>query len=83
MSNDASYNVAADELRSFIEQIEQREAEKRDIADQVKDIYAEAKGLGYSAPVIRELVKQRRKNPDDLAEAEAIMDIYRAALGMV
>jgi uncharacterized protein (UPF0335 family) len=77
-----SYNVTADELRQFIERIEQLDAEKQDIADQRKEVLAEAKGRGYSTPIIREIVKMRKMKPDDLAEREAVLDMYRSALGM-
>jgi uncharacterized protein (UPF0335 family) len=77
-----TYQVTADELRSFVERIEQLNAEKADIAEQVKEVMAEAKGRGYSGPIIREIVKLRKMKPDDLAEREAVLDIYRAALGM-
>jgi uncharacterized protein (UPF0335 family) len=76
------YAVTADELRQFVEQFEQLEAEKKDVADRQKDLMAEAKGRGYSGPIIREIVKLRKMKPDDLAEREAVLDIYRAALGM-
>ncbi len=65
-----SYNVTADELRQFIERVEQLEAEKRDIADQIKEVMAEAKGRGYSTPVMREV------------EREAVLQMYANALGM-
>jgi uncharacterized protein (UPF0335 family) len=77
-----SYNVAADELRSFIERIEQLDAEKRDIAEIQKEVMAEAKGRGYSTAIIREIVKLRKMKPDDVAEREAILDMYKSALGM-
>jgi len=77
-----AYNVTADELRQFIERIEQLDSEKADIAEQRKEVLAEAKGRGYSTPIIREIVKMRKIKPDDLAEREAVLDMYRAALGM-
>jgi uncharacterized protein (UPF0335 family) len=77
-----SYNVGADELRSFIERIEQLDAEKRGIAEIQKEVMAEAKGRGYSTAIIREIVKLRRMRPDDVAEREAILDMYKSALGM-
>jgi uncharacterized protein (UPF0335 family) len=77
-----AYNVTADELRQFIERIEQLDSEKADIAEQRKEVLAEAKGRGYSTPIIREIVKMRKMKPDDLAEREAVLDMYRAALGM-
>jgi uncharacterized protein (UPF0335 family) len=76
------YQVTADELRSFVERIEQLNAEKSDIAEQAKEVMAEAKARGYSGPIIREIVKLRKMKPDDLAEREAVLDVYRAALGM-
>jgi uncharacterized protein (UPF0335 family) len=76
------YQVTADELRSFVERIEQLNAEKADIAEQAKEVMAEAKARGYSGPIIREIVKLRKMKPDDLAEREAVLDVYRAALGM-
>lgn len=75
-------NVTADELRQVIERIEQLDAEKRDIADQRKEVMAEAKGRGYDTAVIRALVTLRRKTPDEVAEFEAVFEMYRNALGM-
>jgi len=77
-----AYNVTADELRQFIERIEQLDSEKADIAEQRKEVLAEAKGRGYSTPIIREIVKMRKMKPDDLAEREAVLDMYRRALDM-
>jgi uncharacterized protein (UPF0335 family) len=74
--------VTADELRQFIERIEQLDAEKRDIADHRKEVMAEAKGRGYDTKVIRALVTLRRQNPDDRAEFEAVLEMYRSAIGM-
>jgi uncharacterized protein (UPF0335 family) len=74
--------VTAGELRQFVERIEQLDAEKRDIADQRKEVMAEAKGRGYDTAVIRALVTLRRKKPDEVAEFEAVLELYRAALGM-
>lgn len=77
-----SYNVAADELRQFIERIEQLDAEKRDLADQQKEVMAEAKGRGYDTKVIRKVIALRKRKPDEIAEEEAILDMYKSALGM-
>lgn len=82
MTDPTSYNVAADELRQFIERIEQLDREKRDLAEQRKEVLAEAKGRGYSTVMMREVVKLRRMKPDDVAEREAILDMYKQALGM-
>lgn len=75
-------NVTADELRQFIEQIEQGEAEKKDAAERVKEIYAHAKASGYDTKVMRKLVRDRKMARDALAEFEAVEDMYRAALDM-
>lgn len=79
---DNAYNVTADELRQFIEQIEAGEAEKADAAERVKEVYAEAKARGYDTAVMRKIVAQRKRDPNDIAEEEAILEIYKSALGM-
>ncbi len=80
--NDAAYNVTADELRQFIEQFEQLEAAKKDISEQQKDIMSEAKARGYDTAVMKKIIAMRKRDKNDLAEEEAILDIYKAALGM-
>lgn len=74
--------VTAEELRQFIERFEQLDAEKADIAEQQKELMAEAKGRGYDTAVMRKIVALRKMKPDAIAEFEAIMDMYRQALGM-
>lgn len=81
MSNDA-YTVAADELRQFIEQYEHLEAEKKDITEQQKDIMSEAKARGYDTKVIKKIIAMRKRDKNDLAEEDAILDVYKGALGM-
>lgn len=76
-------NVTANELRQFVERIEQLDAEKKDIAEQIKETFAEAKGRGYDTKILRKLIALRKRRADDLAEEEAILDMYRSALGMV
>ena len=76
------YNVTADELRQFIERYEQLEAEKKDITEQQKEVMAEAKGRGYDTKVMRKIIALRKRQPDDIAEEEAILDLYKQALGM-
>jgi uncharacterized protein (UPF0335 family) len=76
------YNVTADEIRQFIERYEHLEAEKKDIADQQKDLLAEAKSRGYSTKVLRKIVALRKRDSNDLAEENAILEIYASALGM-
>lgn len=78
-----AYGVTADELRQLIERIEQLEAEKKDIGEQMKEVYAEAKGRGYDTKVMRKVVARRKRKPDDIAEEDAVMDMYCAALGMI
>ncbi|MDC3128979.1 DUF2312 domain-containing protein [Paracoccaceae bacterium] len=77
-----SYRVAADELRQFVERFENLEIEKRNIADQQKEVMAEAKSRGYDTKIMRKLVVLRKRDLQDLAEEEAILSMYRAALGM-
>ncbi|MDJ0639381.1 MAG: DUF2312 domain-containing protein [Paracoccaceae bacterium] len=77
-----TYRVTADELRQFIERFERLEAEKRDIADQQKEVMAEAKGRGYDTKVMRKVISLRKRDKDDIAEEEAVLDMYKQALGM-
>ena len=81
-TNPESYRVTADELRQFIERFERLEAEKKDIADQQKEVMAEAKGRGYDTKVMRKVITLRKREPDDIAEEEAVLDMYKEALGM-
>ena len=82
MNDTDPYNVTADELRQFIERIEQLEAEKRDLAEQVKETYAEIKGRGFDTKAIRKLVTLRKKDPQERQEEDAILELYMNALGM-
>ncbi|MBA4162227.1 MAG: DUF2312 domain-containing protein [Novosphingobium sp.] len=75
-------NATDDRLRLLIERIERLEEEKKGIADDVKDVYAEAKAVGYDAKIIRKIVALRKMKPDDRAEMEALLDTYKAALGL-
>lgn len=81
-SNPDPYNVTADELRQFIERAEQLAAEKKDIAEQEKELFAEAKGRGYDTKVMRKVIALRKRKPDEIAEEEAVLEMYKAALGM-
>ncbi len=81
-SSDATYGVAASELRQFIERYERLEAEKKDIADGQKEVMAEAKGRGYDVKVLRKVIAIRKRDAQDLAEEEAVLEMYKAALGM-
>lgn len=77
-----SYGVAAGELRSFIERYERLEAEKKEVADQQKEVMAEAKGRGYDVKVLRKVIALRKRDKDDIAEEEAVLEMYKEALGM-
>lgn len=81
MTEDPSAVTAA-ELRQFIERIEQLDAEKRDLAEQMKETMAEAKGCGYDTKVLRKVIDLRKRKPDEVAEEEAVLEAYLAALGM-
>ncbi|MBL8562233.1 MAG: DUF2312 domain-containing protein [Gemmobacter sp.] len=80
--SDDPYNVTADELRQFIERYEQLEAEKKDITEQQKEVMAEAKGRGYDTKVLKKIIALRKRKADDIAEEEAILELYKQALGM-
>jgi uncharacterized protein (UPF0335 family) len=82
MSDTEAYNVTADELRQFVERYEHLEAEGKDINDQKKEVMAEAKGRGYDTKVLKKIIALRKRQPDDVAEEEAVLDIYKSALGM-
>lgn len=77
-----SYRVTADELRQFIERFERLEAEKKDIADQQKEVMAEAKARGYDTRVMRKVIALRKRDENDIAEEEAVLEMYKQALGM-
>lgn len=79
---DKAFSVAGAELRQFIERAEQLAAEKKDIAEQEKELFAEAKGRGYDAKVMRKVIALRKRKPDDVAEEQSVLDMYLSALGM-
>ncbi len=78
----ADGGVAAERLTSFIERLERLEDERRDTADQIKDVFAEAKGEGFDVPTMRTVLKLRRQKPHDRSEQEELLEVYKAALGM-
>ncbi|QIZ82418.1 DUF2312 domain-containing protein [Thalassovita gelatinovora] len=80
--NQTSYRVTADELRQFIERFERLDQEKKDIADQQKEVMAEAKGRGYDTKIMRKIIALRKRDKDDIAEEEAVLEMYKEALGM-
>jgi uncharacterized protein (UPF0335 family) len=79
---DSTYRVTADELRSFIERYERLENEKKDLADAQKEVLAEAKGRGYDTKILRKLVALRKRDANDISEEEAVLEIYKEAMGM-
>ncbi|MXP14938.1 DUF2312 domain-containing protein [Altererythrobacter confluentis] len=71
-----------DRLRLLIERIERLEEEKKGIADDIRDVYAEAKAVGYDPKIMRQVVRLRKMKPDDRSEMETILDVYKSALGL-
>ncbi|RWN78058.1 MAG: DUF2312 domain-containing protein [Mesorhizobium sp.] len=83
MTDDTSQTVAAGQLRAFVERIERMNEEAKAIGDDKKEIYAEAKGTGFDTKAIKQLIRLRRMDPTARQEEESILDLYKAALGMV
>ncbi|AXI42152.1 DUF2312 domain-containing protein [Sulfitobacter sp. SK011] len=79
---DATYRVTANELRQFVERIERLDSEKKDLAEQQKEVMAEAKARGYDTKVLRKVIALRKRDKDDIAEEEAVLEMYKEALGM-
>ena len=77
-----AHNVTAEELRQFIERAEALAAEKADVAEQEKELFAEAKARGFSVKVMRKIIRDRKLKRDELAEFEAIEELYRQSIGM-
>lgn len=80
---DNAHKAAAEQIRAFIERYERLETEKQDIADQQKEVLAEAKGNGFNVKALRRIIGERKRNADDLAEEQAFVDLYKQALEMV
>lgn len=78
----SAYNVTADELRQFIERYEELEAEKKSVTENQKELMQEAKGRGYDTKVMKKLIALRKRSADSIAEEEAVLEMYKAALGM-
>ncbi len=74
--------IAVDRLRSIIERIERLEEERKALANDIKDIYAEAKSAGFHVKVVRTLISLRKKEPAEVEEQETLLDLYKRALGM-
>ena len=75
--------IAGERLRSFIERIERLEEERRTLGADIKEVYAEAKGNGFDSKIMRQIIRIRRMDKDDLDEQETLLDIYKRALGML
>lgn len=78
-----NYGFAQDHLRAFVERIERLEEEKRALADDIKEVFAEAKGNGFDTRVLRQIIRIRKQDANERAEQEAILDLYMSALGML
>jgi uncharacterized protein (UPF0335 family) len=76
-------NFGKDQLKAFIERIERLEEEKKAIADDIKDVYAEAKGTGFDTKALRTVIRLRKQEPSERQEEQAILDTYLHALGML
>jgi uncharacterized protein (UPF0335 family) len=82
-SKDAATHFARDQLKAIVERIERLEEEKKAIADDIKDVYAEAKGNGYDTKALRKIIRLRKQDKNERAEEEAILETYMHALGMI
>ena len=75
--------VAVERLKSFIERIERLEEEKRGLSGDIKEVYAEAKGTGFEPKIMRQIIKLRRMDKEEVDEEESLLDLYKRALGMI
>ncbi len=75
--------IAADQLRAFVERIERLEEEKKATSDDIKDVYGEAKAMGFDVKILRQVVRLRKQEPHEREEQESILDLYMHALGMI
>lgn len=74
--------VSNDQLRLFMERIERLEEEKKGVADDIRDVFSEAKSQGYDTKIMRQILRLRKMEPHDRAEMEALLDVYKSALGL-
>jgi len=75
--------IAGEQLKSFIERIERLEDEKRALSEDIKEVYAEAKGTGFEPKIMRQIIKIRKMDKEEVDEAESLLDLYKRALGMM
>jgi uncharacterized protein (UPF0335 family) len=80
--SEVGHNATDDRLRLLIERVERLEEEKKAIADDVKDVFVEAKAVGYDVKIMKQVIRLRKMQPDDRREMETILDLYKSALGM-
>lgn len=83
MGSETAMTVAAGQLRAFIERIERLEEEKKTVADDIREVFGEAKGTGFDVKAMRSILRLRKKDPAERQEEESILDLYMSALGMV
>ena len=83
IKSSSSVDVTAERLKSFIERIERLEEEKKGIADDIKDVFAEAKGTGFDVKIMRQVIRLRKLETSDRQEQEELLDVYMRALGMI
>ena len=82
-AQETAHRFAKDQLKAFIERVERLEEEKKAISDDIRDVYAEAKGTGYDVKALRTIVRLRKQDKDERMEQEAILETYMHALGMI
>ena len=78
-----AHRFAKDQLKAFVERVERLEEEKKALADDIRDVYAEAKGTGFDVKALRTVVRLRKQDPQERQEAETILETYMHALGMI
>jgi len=82
-NEDTAHSFAKDQLRAFVERVERLEEEKKTISDDIRDVYAEAKAVGYDVKALRTIVRLRKQDADERKEYETILETYMHALGMI
>jgi uncharacterized protein (UPF0335 family) len=80
--SDSTYRVTATEIQQFIERVERLQAEQKELGEHVKEVFAESKSRGYDVKVLRKIIAMRKRDPQDISEEEAVLQLYLEALGM-
>ena len=78
-----TFPITAEQLRQYIERVERLEEEKKSIAEDVKEVFAEAKGNGFDVKIMKEIIRIRKKSENEIEEEEFLLDTYKRALGML